>query len=284
MGLPFPARESESAASRAREPLGFLVVGPGTGRERGEVEAGGLGKPPKKQDLYPGNPLVKGRRGEEAAAGPGGRGGPDALEKKGMPLCWRPAARAPALSRPPPVLTLAHTPTSARRGRAPRNRAHPPTLTTSQPGHAHTHTHLLSADLPFPRETAMAPSSGGPPLPARPPAAAGPPSPTPADPAAAGPLAPARFLYQHLHDAIRGELAALVAGVAALEAGGGGGPPAADGSGPPAAAGPEASPGAALAAVRAQCRFLARVYKYHSAVEDEVRGEERGRAERDGKK
>ena len=35
------------------------------------MEAGGLDKPPKKQDLYPGNPLVKGRRGEEAAAGPG---------------------------------------------------------------------------------------------------------------------------------------------------------------------------------------------------------------------
>jgi hypothetical protein len=99
------------------------------------------------------------------------------------------------------------------------------------------------------------------------------------DPAAAtGPLAPARFLYQHLHDAIRSELAALVDGVATLEGDGAG-------AGATAGAPPPPSPGAALAAVRARCRFLARVYKYHSAVEDEVRGKgsEAGRWRRQGR-
>ncbi len=108
------------------------------------------------------------------------------------------------------------------------------------------------------------------------PAAAATPTPAADQAAATGPLAPARFLYQYLHDAIRGELAALVAGVAGLEGGGSAHGQADGGSTPPPAppAAAAASPGAALAAVRVRCRFLTRVYKYHSAVEDEVKRRE----------
>ncbi|GBF95645.1 hypothetical protein Rsub_08627 [Raphidocelis subcapitata] len=65
---------------------------------------------------------------------------------------------------------------------------------------------------------------------------------------------PVLFLYNHLHDAIRAELDALSSSVLALDASGGG----------------DAGVEAALLRLKARYRFLEQVYKYHSAVEDEV--------------
>ena len=63
---------------------------------------------------------------------------------------------------------------------------------------------------------------------------------------------PIEFFYRHLHDAIRGELATLSAAVLALE-------------------GCDSLEGR-LRQLRERYRFLGQVYKYHSSVEDEVRG------------
>lgn len=178
----------------------------------------------------------------------------------------------------PPLLTFARF---QKRARA-RAATHPPTHPHGWGGpSARTLRHTE------PPLHAMPPGGGAPALQAGAPALLPPPPPPGVVPAgqaaAAGPAGdePARVLYQHLHDAIRGELAALVAGVAGLEGG-------ADGSNKECCAGtttaappapPALTPAAALASVRARCRFLARVYKYHSAVEDEVRreGKRRGR-------
>jgi len=64
------------------------------------------------------------------------------------------------------------------------------------------------------------------------------------------PSPPALFFYRYMHDAVRAELVALTASVAAAEAG--------------------SDAGAALADVGRRARTLARVHAYHSAVEDEV--------------
>ena len=65
---------------------------------------------------------------------------------------------------------------------------------------------------------------------------------------------PVLFLYSHLHNAIRGELDALSSAVLSLDSNGG-----------------DAEGEAALLRLKERYRFLEQVYKYHSAVEDEVR-------------
>jgi hypothetical protein len=65
--------------------------------------------------------------------------------------------------------------------------------------------------------------------------------------------APVLFLYNHLHDAIRAELDALSSTVLSLDACG------------------EGEEVDALLRLKERYRFLEQVYKYHSAVEDEVR-------------
>jgi hypothetical protein len=81
--------------------------------------------------------------------------------------------------------------------------------------------------------------------------------------AAAGPVAaqqqrpaypPINYFYTHFHNSIRGELESLAAWVRGLDA-----------------VEPHAVP-AMLLELRERYRFLEQVYKYHSSVEDEVRG------------
>lgn len=67
------------------------------------------------------------------------------------------------------------------------------------------------------------------------------------------PPPPVLFLYSHLHDAIRGELDALSSLVLSLDSCGEGGVL------------------GVLLRLKERYRFLEQVYKYHSAVEDEVR-------------
>ena len=67
---------------------------------------------------------------------------------------------------------------------------------------------------------------------------------------------PLLFFYTHLHDAIRSELDTLGEAVLRLEAH----------AGDPAELEPR------LARLRGRYLFLEQVYKYHSSVEDEVRG------------
>jgi hypothetical protein len=74
---------------------------------------------------------------------------------------------------------------------------------------------------------------------------------------AGGRFAPIRFIYSHFHNAIRAELDLLAARVKGLEA-------------QQASAG--GSVEAMLAGLRTGYKFLEQVYKYHSNVEDEVRG------------
>lgn len=72
-------------------------------------------------------------------------------------------------------------------------------------------------------------------------------------PAAPASYPPINFIYAHFHNAIRAELDALAALVRSLEA--------------PGDAGIEGR----LQELKDSYRFLEQVYKYHSAVEDEVR-------------
>lgn len=65
---------------------------------------------------------------------------------------------------------------------------------------------------------------------------------------------PVLFLYNHLHDAIRAELDALSSTVLSLDSCS------------------EGEVEQVLLRLKERYRFLEQVYKYHSAVEDEVRG------------
>lgn len=77
----------------------------------------------------------------------------------------------------------------------------------------------------------------------------------PGAPQAASACAPINFLYGHLHHAIRAELDALSSWALCLEADN------------------DADLHARLTHLKERYHFLEQVYKYHSAVEDEVRGE-----------
>jgi hypothetical protein len=72
---------------------------------------------------------------------------------------------------------------------------------------------------------------------------------------------PVLFLYNHLHDAIRAELDALSSTVLALDS-----------------ASEADEEEQLLLRLKARYRFLEQVYKYHSAVEDEVGGARGGPA------
>jgi hypothetical protein len=88
------------------------------------------------------------------------------------------------------------------------------------------------------------------------------------------PFAPLRFLYTHLHDAIRSELDALSAAVLELEASRRAGTVGDEGN-----SGAHVEDGdleARLLRLQDRYRFLEQVYKYHSSVEDEVRRAEGG--------